>query len=99
MFPRRTVPKLPLESPTNESREPKVPVPTSKLVDCSSCQMAFKPPKPLPRPRSPRKPIYELPTSMVCRGGGFSQTTPPGVLTHCAALIVWIVAAVTPDPD
>ena len=54
MLPSFTVPKPPLDRPTKELREPKVPLPTSKLVDCSSCQIAFSP---RPRPRSPRKPM------------------------------------------
>ena len=69
MLPSFTVPKAPLDRPTKELREPKVPLPTSKLVDCSSCQMPLRPPKPLPRPRSPRKPMYELPTWTYSRGG------------------------------
>src|SRR5882672_10700407 len=76
MLPSLTVPKAPLLSPTNELREPKVPVPTSKLVACSSCQIALSPPK----PRSPRKPMYELPTSMSWRGGA-SSTVGPAAMT------------------
>src|SRR5258707_1238814 len=80
MLPRRTVPKLPLERPTNESRDAQVPVPTSKLVDVSICQIAFSPPKLLPRPRSPRKPMYEFPTLTLWRGNGSAIAAPAGMV-------------------
>src|SRR5213075_1695606 len=101
MLPRRTVPKPLLVRPTNESREPQVPVPTSKFVAVSICQIAFRPPNWFVRPRSPRNPIYELPTSTLCRGRGSATAAPAGTVLVSGAATVptpppWNVATAAP---
>src|SRR5690349_21136909 len=101
MLPRRTVPKLRLDKPRNESREAQVPVPTSKLVAVSICQIAFRPPQLLLSPRSPRNPMYELPTSTDCRGNGSAMAAPAGIVLVSGAATVptpppWNVATAVP---
>src|SRR6266850_2504498 len=85
MLPSLTVPNLLPLNPTNELRDAHVPVPTSKLVAVSICQMAFRPK--LPRFRSPRKPMEELDTSTSWRESGVV----PGQLLDGQAVLVALV--------